>query len=599
MVQVAKGALLLRDSITTIALGLINRERPKPRVAEVYSYNRFTRVAEVLLSGESEANSTIQARFPKHIQPSKAKMDDGIGNATGDLVLVEGTVNNYRITQVVEGNGTAFGLILGDTTLLGGTLLDRKVARHFSKEVDLPGAGESVHLGRFYFIHDLDYANQAWSAYGEIVVESRVYFGGSKTYKLAIDNSAVTATWQNVFPDKDSGVRNGNDFALEIFVADDHSFELRVRNVRSNTIAPPVGYVFSMWLHGQDYEYDTTNYNKFDAGVSPGVPFRTEDTNANETVDGWNVQQGPYFMPSKRIVHGRTFENLTGGGTITWDDRYVKWTNNLTSSIGRSNLITNGVVQIAPPTVGQSIYYHGFTGGTLTIAYTSSGVDMMPVSATHSVLYYAPDYGSADGAGGRYHVVGNDLNFSVPSHWIMLAVMNQSWDYLKLATGHTLKAGQTIVGGVFAQPYWYGYISSSPTAVAGAAVTTITTWVADGSPNSYGITHSSGIFTVPFLARWNFSAQLWWSGVSGATGNRLAQLMKVSPNNIIQSSTVNSSAIIGAGSVPALNQLSKSVVLAAGEQVYVRFVHSDTVNRAPTGAGPDISFVQIKYDGQA
>jgi hypothetical protein len=572
-----------RDAIAQMIRGIVERERPKPRVCEVYSFNRFSRVAEVLLPGETDANSTLQARFPEHLQPTKSKSVDG----AGDLVLVEGTLGSYRITQLVSGSAAAYSMQLGDVTLMGGKLRDRAMVRHFSREVDLPGSGASVHLGRFYFKHDLDYNFQAWSAYAELVVESRVYFGGSKTYRFAVDNSAITATWRNIFPDKDSGFRYGNDFAVEIFVADDHSFELRVRNVRSNSTAPPQGYVFSLWLNGQDWDYDDTNYNKFDAGVSPGVPFRTDDVNANETVDGWNVVQGPYFEPQKRIVHGRTWEHVTGGGTISWSDKYVLWTNNLVASIGRTNLITNGVVQIGPPTVGQSIYYHGFTGGTLTIAYTASGVDMMPVAATHSVLYYAPDFGSADGANGRYHVVGNDLNFKVPSHWIMIAVMNQTWDYLKLATGHCIRPWQTVVSGELVQPRLRGIQSALVSLATSGSFQTITNWT-EQITNSW-VTYSAGVWTFNAPGSWDLRFMM--TTASNATGSRAVRINKNNGTIIaqIQSKAADTSLATGVF-------VAKDISMAVGDTIRFDGMQSAGValNTVP---GENFTYYSMKRTG--
>lgn len=516
-------AMKMRDSVVQMIKGIIERERPKPRICEVYSFNRFSRVAEVLLPGETDPNSTIQARFPEHLQPTKSKTVDG----AGDLVLVEGTLNSYRITQLIQGRAAGYSMDLGDITMMGGKQRDRKIARHFSREVDLPGAGAAVHLGRFYFTHDLDYGYQPAVPYVELFVEPRVFRATAKVYKFAVDNLNTTPTWQNLFPDMDSGVSNGNDFEVEINAPDTYSFELRVRNVRSNSIAPPQGYVFSMWLYGQDFEYDDSDYNTFDAGVSPGVPFRTEDLDKDEATDGFNTQQGPYFMPQKRIVHGRLGENLTGGGTITWSDKYVKWTNNLVSSIGRSNLITTGVLQIGPPADLQNIYYHGMTGANATYQYAAAnGVDMLPVAATHSVLYFAPSLGSSDGGAGTYgtyHVVGNDANFKVPSHWIMLAVMNQTWDYLKLATGHCLKPYQKVVAGELVQPTIRGIQSALVSLTTTGAFQTLTTnWTQQVTDPA--LTHSAGVWT--FNAPGTYAIEFMMTTASNATGSRGVRINK-------------------------------------------------------------------------
>jgi hypothetical protein len=248
---VASNGLKLRDSIVTMITGLIDRQRPKPRVCEVYSYNRFTRFAEVLLPGETVPG--IQARFPIHLQPSASKMDDGVGNAVGNLVLVEGTTNNYRITQIIEGNAFSF--------------------------------------------------------------ESPI----------------------------------------------------------------------------------------------------------------------------------RAYDALAGGGVITWDDKYLKWTYNLTTFVGVDNLITAGTFQIGMPAVNDLVTCHGITGYT-DVAVTASGIDMRPDGAMMSTaLFWAPDITDVNtGDVGTFHLVGGLIPQFIPSHWIMIAVMNQTNDYLFMHTGHSLKPGQSV-----------------------------------------------------------------------------------------------------------------------------------------------------------
>jgi hypothetical protein len=586
---VAKTALKLRDAITTIASGLIDRERPKPRVAEVFSYNRFTRVAEVLLTGETEANSAIQARFPKHLQPTKAKMDDGIGNAIGDLVLVEGTVNNYRITQIVEGDATGFGWSLGDTTLLGGELLNRKFARYFSRDLKLPALGSSIELGRFYWLDKFpDNSGRALVAYVDLVVQSVRSQAATKVYRFHIDYTTVTPTWQNLFPIEESGVRGSNEFSLEIYVPDEFSFRLRVRNNRQNATNEKSGYACSMWLFGEDFYYDATTWNAEDAGVSPGVMFGNGDVDPSEETAGWNVNQGPYFMPQARTVHGRTWENLTGGGTITWSDKYVKWSNNLVASIGRSNLISNGVIQVGPPVVGQSIYYHGFTGVSAPIAYTASGVDMLPVAATHSVLYYEPDYATADGANGKYHVVGNDLAFKVPSHWMMIAVMNQTWDYLKLGTGHSIKPWQKVVGGEKVDIYLRGIQSALVSLATSGSFQTITNWTEQDSDATW-CPYSAGVWTMNVGGKYDIKFMT--TTASNATGGRAVRINRNNGTIVaqIQSKAVDLSLATGA-------YVAKDIQLSAGDTIRLDAMQNSggALNTVP---GENFTYYSIKRVG--
>lgn len=139
-------AIEMRDVLVAIVKGVINRERPKPRIAEVYSISRGIRRADVLLPGETEPQ--LQVSFPRNLQPTRSKIDDGIGEAQGDIVLIEGGVNNYRITQILSGDAMASGLWLPDqraqANLTGGGVVDwggryLKWGTEFISYVGMPG----------------------------------------------------------------------------------------------------------------------------------------------------------------------------------------------------------------------------------------------------------------------------------------------------------------------------------------------------------------------------------------------------------------------------------------------------------------------------
>jgi hypothetical protein len=163
----------------------------------------------------------------------------------------------------------------------------------------------------------------------------------------------------------------------------------------------------------------------------------------------------------------------------------------------------------------------------------------------------------------------------------------------------SIKASSITIGStalVPVPPYWFGYLSTSPSAIAAATNATITGWVSDGSPNSSGITHSAGIFTLPIAGEYEIAAQVWWAYVASDTGGRLAQAMKTPASPVaIQSSTVAASVNSGA---PSLNQLRKRVRLAANDQVFIQYSHTSTGNtRAITGTSADITWVQIRWVG--
>lgn len=141
------------------------------------------------------------------------------------------------------------------------------------------------------------------------------------------------------------------------------------------------------------------------------------------------------------------------------------------------------------------------------------------------------------------------------------------------------------------EPYWYGYLNATFT-VANNTFQTINNWIAEGTPNSSGITISSGVFTAPRAGRYNLKAQLYWNPLAGATGKRVMQSV-VSPFNVIQSHTCWPSTTLD-----SVNQLDKDVRLAAGATVFFRFLHQQGASiTGCVAAGLDLSWVQVKYIG--
>lgn len=140
-------------------------------------------------------------------------------------------------------------------------------------------------------------------------------------------------------------------------------------------------------------------------------------------------------------------------------------------------------------------------------------------------------------------------------------------------------------------PYWYGYLSASQS-IPNNAATKVTAWVADGSPNSSGITHSAGNFTVPTSGRYRLRAQGWWALIASPTGFRTLQWIRISPNSGLISDTTPPSAT---SATP--NYAEKTVRLSAGEQVFVQMVQTQGVAINLVGSNPDITYVQIEWVG--
>ena len=422
-------ALDLRNTLVDLVKGIVDRERPKPRVAMVYSFNRFNRFADVLLTGDDQP---IAARFPKHLQPTRqmtVDLDDN-DNPIGDMVLVEGTVNNYRITQIIEGDMFSQGTKLGDAELWGGVFMHEHHAKYFGLSTDLPPEGQSIQIGRWQN-PDAELYNHG-SAFVHLIIHQPFFAIGRKEYRIPIQGYDTAGVWQNVYPDKDGGIANGNQFELEI-KSDGNGFDLRIRNVQQNDTFTPSGYVYNMWVWGERFEHDPANFNVVDASAAPTVAFRT-DVVANTEVNN-DAQQGPFFDSVRHLIQVRAWQNISGGGTVNWASNRLKWSTDLDCPLCVTRLATSGRIAIPMPAVSSTIFTHGITGQTTTTV-SSTGIDMRPGgSISWSVLYYEANLGSSTGNAGKYHVVGNDVSFHVPSHWIQLAAADFTEGTLSWAAG--------------------------------------------------------------------------------------------------------------------------------------------------------------------
>jgi hypothetical protein len=138
-------------------------------------------------------------------------------------------------------------------------------------------------------------------------------------------------------------------------------------------------------------------------------------------------------------------------------------------------------------------------------------------------------------------------------------------------------------------PYWNGWLNAAKTGLHNT-FTTIDNWVAEGSPNSTGITIASGIFTVPRAGRYNLKGQLYWGAIASPAGNRVFQAM-------VGASTVQSHTCLPHATIDSVNQLDKDVRLTAGATVSFRFRQQQGTTIGPMFASVDLSWVQVKYIG--
>lgn len=87
----------MRDLITSIAEGVVERKRPDARIGRVYSYNYDTLTAEIEFVGETQ---TIRAKFSPDQVPSSSVLDPW---GDPNLVRVAGRPGSYYILNFVSG----------------------------------------------------------------------------------------------------------------------------------------------------------------------------------------------------------------------------------------------------------------------------------------------------------------------------------------------------------------------------------------------------------------------------------------------------------------------------------------------------------------
>ena len=133
-------------------------------------------------------------------------------------------------------------------------------------------------------------------------------------------------------------------------------------------------------------------------------------------------------------------------------------------------------------------------------------------------------------------------------------------------------------------PYYYGYMASD--LATSNDTNTLVTWTAESSS---GITHSSGVFTVPRAGQYKIYCQAYWD-VSSTTGGRLCQVYSGSTGGspIITGGTTGNAGR-GVGAVA-----SKTVTLAASGQFRVLVAQNAGGSLAVKG-GANLTYISIDF----
>jgi hypothetical protein len=156
--------------------------------------------------------------------------------------------------------------------------------------------------------------------------------------------------------------------------------------------------------------------NKLDVGGT-NMEINTQNLAINNSL----AQTSGMFMDQMMYV-SRAIDMLTGGGVISVDTAYnIKWSQRFMAlDLGRgTNTFTGGYMAITMPAVGTVIPGYG---GAANVTVTASGISL----SSWCTLWYEPAFGTAGPTSddSRFRITYFSSDFTVPPHWIPIAVRN-------------------------------------------------------------------------------------------------------------------------------------------------------------------------------
>jgi hypothetical protein len=134
---------------------------------------------------------------------------------------------------------------------------------------------------------------------------------------------------------------------------------------------------------------------------------------------------------------------LTGGGVIKLSAAYdLSWANRfifIGGGSGSGSPSANGYFDIQLPAAGTTITGVGAQGN---VTVTAAGIQMPNWAA---LWYELPTSGSFASIPANFRLAGYSASFTVPNNWVLVAVRNSDFNYIKLGTGEFILPN-TILG---------------------------------------------------------------------------------------------------------------------------------------------------------
>lgn len=143
-------------------------------------------------------------------------------------------------------------------------------------------------------------------------------------------------------------------------------------------------------------------------------------------------QTGPYTAPAIDLPR-RAQIVLSGGGDITWDGTYFKWSGTFfVQGLGaHPHTLTSGYTSIDMPAVATSVMVAG--SSTVTSATVAAGG--VPLGTNQALYYKMKVGGDVFSDGTRFVIVDITKNAMVPPTWVFIAVNTGTGNLLKMGNG--------------------------------------------------------------------------------------------------------------------------------------------------------------------
>lgn len=410
-------AFKMRDLITSIAESVIDRVRPEPRIAQVTNVNRWARKVTLQFPGETD---TFDARYGKLVGPQ-----------TGDIVKVYSRNGTFWVTEILE--SALWGAYTADTVLfqprLGGGVFNNANLGTF---IGFDAPGMTVGVGQVYNLG----AFQIGNVYSGAMITADVfwnrgfYVSQSQRWRLMIPGDDPDGdVWKVALPTEESGWQSGQGVQLEVKYYNSRVY-LRIRRKTDNGATwGGMGYG-GMWVYGDQVSRDTSvtwANTVTDTEPTAYVGDYPGGNNENDIASGIYTK-GPYYDTERSIVQRRLQQQMTGGG-YAWDGANLSWSIPFRCFAGAAaDMASGGYIEMQMPANGETVYVHGLPIGT-NITVAGGVIPMNSGGITYSALYYDPPLrGTGAYVANRYHLVGTAGRFGVPSHWILVAVMDLNRD---------------------------------------------------------------------------------------------------------------------------------------------------------------------------